>query len=37
LMEQHEQISWMLRSFIEGEALAPDGAKLEPKKNAVGV
>jgi starvation-inducible DNA-binding protein len=37
LMEQHEQISWMLRSFIEGEALAPDGAKLEPKKEAVGV
>lgn len=37
LMEQHEQISWMLRSFIEGEALAPDGAKPEPKKNAVGV
>jgi starvation-inducible DNA-binding protein len=37
LMEQHEQIAWMLRSFIEGEALAPDGAKPEPKKNAVGV
>lgn len=37
LMEQHEQISWMLRSFIEGEALAPDGAKPEPMKNAVGV
>jgi len=37
LMEQHEQTAWMLRSFIEGEALAPDGAKPEPKKNAVGV
>ena len=37
LMEQHEQISWMLRSFIEGEALTPDGAKPEPKRDAVGV
>ena len=25
LMEQHEQMAWMLRSFIEGESLAPDG------------
>ncbi|MBD2628275.1 Dps family protein [Trichormus variabilis] len=25
LMEEHEQIAWMLRSFIEGEALQPDG------------
>ncbi len=24
LMEQHEEMAWMLRSFIEGEALAPD-------------
>lgn len=25
LMEQHEQIAWMLRSFIEGEQIKPDG------------
>jgi len=25
LMEQHEQMAWMLRSFIEGEAISPDG------------
>ena len=25
LMEQHEQIAWMLRSFIEGEQNKPDG------------
>jgi starvation-inducible DNA-binding protein len=25
LMEQHEEMAWMLRSFIEGEALASDG------------
>lgn len=25
LMEQHEQIAWMLRSFIEGQALEPNG------------
>ncbi len=37
LMEQHEQISWMLRSFIEGEAIASDGIKPEPQKKAVGV
>lgn len=29
LMEQHEQIAWMLRSFIEGDALAPNGARPE--------
>jgi starvation-inducible DNA-binding protein len=37
LMEQHEQISWMLRSFIEGEAIASDGAKPEFNKKMVGV
>lgn len=38
LMEQHEQISWMLRSFIEGESLAPDGQKPQTnQKEAVGV
>lgn len=25
LMEQHEEMAWMLRSFIEGEDLKPDG------------
>jgi starvation-inducible DNA-binding protein len=37
LMEQHEQISWMLRSFIEGEAIASDGTKPEMNKKMVGV
>jgi starvation-inducible DNA-binding protein len=38
LMEQHEQIAWMLRSFIEGEALAGNGdqAGLE-SRSKVGV
>lgn len=27
LMEQHEEMAWMLRSFIEGESLVSDGAK----------
>ena len=27
LMEQHEEMAWMLRSFIEGEALVSDGDK----------
>lgn len=27
LMEQHEEMAWMLRSFIEGESLISDGAK----------
>lgn len=25
LMEQHEAIAWMLRSFVEGEAVQSDG------------
>jgi starvation-inducible DNA-binding protein len=25
LMEQHEEMAWMLRSFIEGESIDPDG------------
>lgn len=29
LMEQHEEMAWMLRSFIEGESLAADGAQAE--------
>ncbi len=27
LMEAHEQMAWMLRSFIEGESLQPDGSQ----------
>lgn len=27
LMEQHEEMAWMLRSFIEGESLKADGAQ----------
>ena len=27
LMEQHEEMAWMLRSFIEGESLKSDGGK----------
>jgi starvation-inducible DNA-binding protein len=27
LMEQHEEMAWMLRSFIEGESLSSDGDK----------
>lgn len=28
LMEQHEEMAWMLRSFIEGEALKSDGSNV---------
>ncbi len=37
LMEQHEQISWMLRSFVEGEAISSNGTKPEPNNKTVGV
>ncbi len=38
LMEQHEAMAWMLRSFIEGEAVQSDGhAPSLSKKAAVGV
>jgi starvation-inducible DNA-binding protein len=38
LMEQHEQIAWMLRSFIEGEALTSSGDRIGLKdREAVGV
>jgi starvation-inducible DNA-binding protein len=37
LMEQHEQTAWMLRSFIEGEAVESNGAKPEANKKMVGV
>lgn len=31
LMEQHEEMAWMLRSFIEGESISPDGQKPQAK------
>ena len=31
LMEQHEQMAWMLRSFIEGESISPDGKQPKAK------
>ncbi len=37
LMEQHEEIAWMLRSFIEGEAVESNGSKPEMNKKTVGV
>ena len=37
LMEQHEEIAWMLRSFIEGEALESNGDKPDLSKKTLGV
>lgn len=39
LMEAHEEMAWMLRSFIEGEAIASDGKVVDNKqaKTPVGV
>ncbi|WP_017314593.1 Dps family protein [Mastigocladopsis repens] len=38
LMEGHEQMAWMLRSFIEGQSLEPDGTQtLAGTKTPVGV
>lgn len=38
LMEGHEQMAWMLRSFIEGQDLQPDGSQiLTGTKTPVGV
>jgi starvation-inducible DNA-binding protein len=37
LMEQHEGKAWMLRSFIQGEAVQADGVKPEIEKKMVGV
>jgi starvation-inducible DNA-binding protein len=37
LMEQHEEIAWMLRSFVEGEALEANGSKPEMNKKTLGV
>jgi len=31
LMAQHEQMAWMLRSFIEGESISPDGKQPKAK------
>jgi starvation-inducible DNA-binding protein len=32
IMEQHEDMAWMLRSFIEGQSLQPDGQVADGKK-----
>jgi starvation-inducible DNA-binding protein len=38
LMEEHEKIAWMLRSFVEGEAISANGARPElAKKSPVAV
>lgn len=38
IMEQHEEMAWMLRSFIEGESIASDGSNVNTKiKAPVGV
>jgi len=37
LMEQHEETAWMLRSFLEGDALEADCLKPEMSKKMVGV
>ncbi|MBW4512742.1 MAG: DNA starvation/stationary phase protection protein [Scytonematopsis contorta HA4267-MV1] len=38
LMEGHEEMAWMLRSFMEGQALRSDGSQAEVKqKTAVGL
>ncbi|TVP62232.1 MAG: DNA starvation/stationary phase protection protein [Nodularia sp. (in: Bacteria)] len=38
LMEEHEQMAWMLRSFIEGQALEPSGVQPSTEmKTPVGV
>ncbi|MBL1174687.1 Dps family protein [Pantanalinema sp. GBBB05] len=36
LMEEHEEMAWMLRSFIEGQPVEPNGVK-PTAKTAVGV
>lgn len=37
LMEQHEEMAWMLRSFIEGEELQPSGQRENSVKTPAGV
>ena len=32
MMEQHEEMAWMLRSFIEGEAIASDNETSQPRE-----
>lgn len=34
LMEAHEKMAWMLRSFIEGESVAPDGDRASANQPA---
>ncbi|MFP4006969.1 MAG: DNA starvation/stationary phase protection protein, partial [Spirulinaceae cyanobacterium] len=34
LIEEHEEMAWMLRSFIEGESFEPSG---ERASNSIGV
>ncbi|MDY6938466.1 MAG: Dps family protein [Cyanobacteriota bacterium] len=34
LMEQHEEMAWMLRSFIEGQELQPDGEQVAKRELA---
>ena len=36
IMEQHEEMAWMLRSFIEGYAIKPDGKQSGEVKYPVG-
>ena len=35
LMEQHEQMAWMLRSFIEGDSVESDGRRVNAGKKGV--
>ncbi|BAZ39187.1 ferritin Dps family protein [Calothrix sp. NIES-4101] len=37
LMEGHEEMAWMLRSFVEGESLQGDGTQAQLSKSTVGV
>lgn len=37
LMEQHEEMAWMLRSFVEGEDLKPSGQRENAAKTPAGV
>ncbi len=37
LMEGHEKIAWMLRSFVEGEAVKADGKQPKLNKATIGV
>ncbi|NJK62614.1 MAG: DNA starvation/stationary phase protection protein [Synechococcaceae cyanobacterium SM2_3_1] len=37
LMKEHEEMAWMLRSFIEGQSVDPDGAAALQSRPLVGV